>query len=154
MIIGQSPGAQEVLKGRPFVGPSGDLVELMLDHAEVEREEVYIANAVKCRPIGNRKATPAESANCWQLWLKKEIKRINPRIIMTLGKDAYEVVLNKSVPFEHGGVTKSKKGRKFLISYHPGYFIRRGDVAGFVKMGEILRRLIDGERGEFEELNQ
>lgn len=141
MLIGQSPGKQEVEEGQPFVGPSGELVNFFLDEAGLSREEVYITNALKCHPPGNRAGHPEELEVCFGAWLKKELKFVNPNFIVLIGKDAWKSVTHERIPFAHGKVTKGKK-RTFLTVYHPAYYLRRGDAETFVEAGQILRQLI------------
>lgn len=143
MIIGQSPGKTEVEQGHPFAGPSGELLNLMLDQAELDRQEVYIANTLKCRPPGNRAGLPGELSNCWQMWLRKEIRLVNPKIVIVVGRDAYTTVIKDKGGFKHENKIVSKKGRIFLVSYHPAYFLRRGDPAPFISFGSFVRQEID-----------
>jgi DNA polymerase len=142
MFIGQSPGATEVEQGAPFVGPSGELLDWMLDQAGLNRSQVYITNALKCRPPGNRAGHIEELAMCNKTWLRKELKKVAPSLVVLVGKDAWKSVTKGNIPFEHGKVTKTKK-RKYLTIYHPGYYLRRGDIEGFVNVGNILRKALD-----------
>ena len=142
MIIGQSPGAMEVREGKPFVGPSGELVDYMLDEAGLTREEVYIANVVKCRPAGNRPSHPEEKNNCWLNWLKLEIQSVDPQLILLLGKDAQEAVTPASHPFGHLAEISGKK-RTYLTSYHPSYFLRKGKIEEFIKVGHKVEDILE-----------
>lgn len=147
MIIGQSPGVKEVEKREAFVGPSGDLLQYMLDEAGLTKQEVYIANVLKCHPAGNRPADPAEIKCCKEIWLNNEIKAVDPRIILLLGKDAWRAILPRGrVDFSHMAECKSKK-RQYLISYHPGYFLRQSKWEGFYqtvgrRVAELMENLI------------
>lgn len=143
MIIGQSPGKTEVELGRPFTGSCGDLLDYMLDQAKVDRDDIYIANALKCRPPGNRQGNPSELNHCFQTWLLPEINVVNPRIIVLLGKDAHTIVLPPKFPFKHDAVTRGQR-RVYLTSYHPGYFIRnKSRMEEFISVGNTLRELLD-----------
>lgn len=142
-IIGQSPGVREIEEGAPFVGPCGEMLDFMLDEAGVSREEVYITNALKCHPPGNRRAHPEELDTCFDEWLKKELKFIQPSVIVLLGKDAWQSVTRGKIPFKHGAYTRTSKGRTILTLYHPSYFLRRGDIDSFVGSGTILRQILD-----------
>lgn len=85
MFIGEGPGFHENEQGHPFVGASGKFLDQLLAQADVTREEVFIANVVKCRPPGNRDPLPDELATC-DMYLEAQIKAINPSIIVTLGR--------------------------------------------------------------------
>ncbi len=124
LIIGEAPGAQEDLEGRPFVGRSGKLLTKLLEHAGTKREDVFITNIVKCRPPNNRKPTPAEMNKSRDLLLK-QIRIIQPSIICTLGSSALEGLVGKPLP-----ITKVR-GKIFqwehvavMPTYHPAFILR------------------------------
>lgn len=143
MIVGQSPGAMEVKYGRPFVGPSGEILDFMFDEAGISRDEVYIANVLKCRPPGNRAAHQIELLNCWNTWLHHEVKQVDPAIVLVLGKDAHDALIQGRTKFKHLDILKSKK-RTFLVSWHPAYCLRSGRMAEFIEgTGQALRNLVD-----------
>ena len=85
MFIGEAPGWHEDQQGRPFVGPAGQFLDRLLASIDLNREQVYIANVIKCRPTGNRDPLPSEITNC-QPWLASQIEIIKPRMIVTLGR--------------------------------------------------------------------
>ncbi len=146
MIIGQSPGAREVEQGRPFVGPCGEMLDLMLDRAGLSRNEVYIANTLKCRPPANRAGLPGEIRNCKQQWLAHEIKAVNPRLIILLGKDAYKSIIPQGTKdFEHKGIITSKSGRQYMMLYHPSWFLRRGATMDFIMLGDFLAQTLNSQ---------
>jgi DNA polymerase len=140
MIIGQSPGVTEVERGMPFVGDSGALLDLMLEQAGVSREDVYIANALKCHPPTNRPANSTELKNCRRTWLKPEIQSIGPKVVLVLGKDAV-TSLNLLDDWGHGNVVK-KKRVTIIIAYHPAYFLRRGDEDSFIAIGDTVKEIL------------
>lgn len=143
MIIGQSPGANEVTEQRPFVGACGEMVDYMLDEAELTRETVYITNALKCHPPGNRPGLSGELANCWRRWLLPELKLVQPKLVLVLGADAHRSVLPNSVKFGHLVETTGKKST-YLSSYHPGWFLRKGTMDKFVtEVGGKVRLLLE-----------
>jgi DNA polymerase len=119
MFIGEAPGASEDKQGRPFVGASGRFLNELLARAGVNREEVWIANVVKCRPPGNRDPKPVEVETCTTNYLDNQIRIVNPQIIVTLGRHS----LNKFLPGSkiteiHGQMQKA--GRYFVIPmFHP-----------------------------------
>lgn len=150
MIVGQSPGVIEVQQRKPFVGACGEMLDFMLDQAELQREEVYITNALKCRPPHNRPALDTEIANCRKQWLKGELAAVNPKLVLVLGKDAF-MSLKLPEPFKHLTVCRSSiHDRRYLVSYHPSYFLRQGRMNEFIDVGNKLRRVLD----ESEQANQ
>lgn len=141
MVIGQSPGKNEVEEAQPFVGECGEAVNMFLFRAGVDREDVYIANALKCRPPNNRAGHPIELNKCYRTWLFHEIQIVNPKVVVVLGKDAFSVLLPKSVDFGDGITVKSKK-RTYLVLYHPGYWLRQMRPDKFAMHGELLKKLL------------
>ncbi len=145
MFIGQSPGKVEVEVGLPFVGPSGELLDFLLDEAELDRDEVYISNILKCHPPGNRPARVDEMSNCWRTWLYQEIRQVKPKLIVLLGKDAHLQVMPVEAPFEHNVVTHGKD-IIFLTSYHPAYFIYNPTrLDEFLAVGQRIHKLLSKE---------
>lgn len=125
LFVGEGPGADEDVKGEPFVGQAGKLLDAMLASLDIARgNKVYIANAVKCRPPGNRTPEAGEMASC-RPYLERQIALLKPKIIVLLGKAAVHAVLgeDKSLaslrgqPFEYGGVP-------VVVTYHPAYLLR------------------------------
>lgn len=145
MFIGQSPGEVEVMEQVPFVGPAGEFLDFLLDEAELVREEVYIANVLKCRPPENRASRPEERANCWRLWLFHEIASVDPELVVCLGKDAHQQVMPRTVKFEHNVITRGRK-RNFLTSYHPAYFLynKQIEISVFLEVGQTIKQLLAG----------
>ena len=93
MLIGEGPGEQEDLKGEPFVGPAGKLLDDMLKMIDLERSRVYIANIVKCRPPGNRDPQNIEQDAC-RGWLDRQIALVNPKIIVCLGRISAKALID------------------------------------------------------------
>jgi len=104
MFIGEAPGYWEDVKGRPFVGAAGKLLDEMLSRVDFSRGEVYITNVVKCRPPENRDPLPAEIETCTP-YLDRQIKIIEPKFIVTLGRHAASYILPKA-GFETGSITE------------------------------------------------
>ena len=148
MIVGQSPGVQEVKHTplpEPFVGPVGEMVDWMLDEAGFTREDVYLANALKCHPPGNRPGHPEELENCKKTWLDREIAYVNPKLVLILGKDAWRSCVHPSHEFKDGELATSKK-RAYLISFHPGFHIRNGTTQLFVEnIGRLVRSFFESK---------
>ncbi len=119
MLIGEAPGAQEDLRGRPFVGPAGQLLDELLTRAGLQRQDVFITNIVKCRPPGNRDPLPEEVAACRD-FLFGQIAAINPKVVCTLGRPALQALIdpNASIGREHGK-PRYLYGKLFVPLYHP-----------------------------------
>jgi DNA polymerase len=146
MFIGEGPGAQEDAQGLPFVGRAGKLLDAMLASIGLEREQVYIANIVKCRPPQNRDPLPAEAEACMP-WLLEQIRLVNPRIIVCLGRVAACRLIRPDfkISVEHGSWHEFE-GRKITATYHPAALLRdpsrRGDAfEDLRKTEEELTRL-------------
>jgi len=124
MFIGEGPGAEEDLQGRPFVGPAGQLLNNLLTKLGLRREEVYIANVVKSRPPGNREPEPDEIAACLP-FLKKQIEAIQPRVIVTLGRVAAQALLDTATPLTKlRGTWQRYQGIPVMPTFHPSYLLR------------------------------
>ena len=124
MFIGEGPGRDEDLSGRPFVGRAGQLLDKMIGAIGFRREEVYIANVVKCRPPNNR--TPEESeADACLPYLRVQFALIRPKIIVCLGATAAKYIYDPNVRITRDrGVWKDKKGVWILPTYHPAALLR------------------------------
>ena len=124
MFIGEGPGREEDLQGEPFVGRAGQLLDKILVAINFKREEVYIANMVKCRPPENRDPLPDEMETCHP-YLLKQIEMIKPQIICALGRIAGQYLLNTKEPLNKlRGKIHDYKGIKFLVTYHPAALLR------------------------------
>ncbi len=120
MLVGEAPGKEEDLQGKPFVGAAGKLLTESLSQVGLSREQVYIANILKCRPPGNRDPLPEEIGACFP-YLENQINIIGPRIICALGKFAAQVLLNTNRGITHlRGKSQWYKNNITLIpTYHP-----------------------------------
>jgi DNA polymerase len=129
LFIGEGPGAEEDARGEPFVGQAGKLLDAMLAAIGLERgTNVYIANAVKCRPPGNRTPEAAEMAACWP-YLRRQIELVKPRLIVLLGKAAVHAVLGEesSLAKLRGAALSYRDGETeipVVVTYHPAYLLR------------------------------
>lgn len=124
MFIGEAPGRDEDLQGKPFVGKAGQLLTKIIKAIDLSREEVYIANIIKCRPPNNRNPLPEEITACGT-FLKEQISLIQPEVITTLGRFASEVVLKTSQPISRvRGTFHDVNGIKVMATYHPAYLLR------------------------------
>ena len=125
MFVGEGPGRDEDLKGEPFVGRAGQLLtDIITKGMGLTREDVYIANVVKCRPPQNRNPEPDEVASC-EPFLKKQIELIRPKIIVALGKFAVQALLQSKVPITRlRGNWHTYMGIKLMPTFHPAYLLR------------------------------
>jgi DNA polymerase len=130
MIVGEAPGEQEDLKGQPFVGAAGQLLDNMLRALRLTRDEaaperqVYIANTLKCRPPRNRNPEPQELQQC-EPFLVRQIELIRPRIILAMGRFAVQALLRSSEPVgKLRGRVHEYHGVPLVVTYHPAYLLR------------------------------
>jgi len=130
MFIGEGPGYYEDKQGEPFVGAAGQLLTRMLGEIGLLREDVYIANVVKCRPPGNRDPLPDEIEAC-RPWLVGQLEQIRPRVIVTLGNFATRVVLDRQVSISRvRGQRFEIEGRTVIPTFHPAAILHGGGEAG------------------------
>lgn len=124
MFVGEAPGEQEDLRGEPFVGRAGELLDRMIEAMGWTRDTVYIANTTKCRPPGNRNPQPDELAACTP-FLDAQIRAIAPRIIVTLGRPAANHVLGNDAPISAlRGRFHTRAGVQVMPTFHPAYLLR------------------------------
>jgi len=124
MFIGEGPGADEDASGVPFVGKAGQLLNNMINAMGLKREEVYIANIVKCRPPANRQPEPVEANTC-SPFLVKQIDVVQPQVIVALGATAATYVLGvKQSLASLRGEWHSSRGAKVAVTYHPAFLLR------------------------------
>jgi DNA polymerase len=124
MFVGEAPGADEDRSGRPFVGQAGQLLDAMIFALGFERDQVFIANVVKCRPPGNRDPEEEEKAAC-AAFLERQIELIQPRVIIALGKPAAHRLIGTTKPMSalHGRWA-AYQGTPVLPTFHPAYLLR------------------------------
>lgn len=125
MFVGEGPGRDEDLQGEPFVGRAGQLLtDIITKGMGLMREDVYIANVVKCRPPDNRNPEPDEVAAC-EPFLKKQIDLVRPEIIVALGKFAVQTLLQNKAPISRlRGNWHRYHGIKLMPTFHPAYLLR------------------------------
>ena len=124
MFVGEGPGADEDAQGLPFVGKAGQLLNNMISAMGLRREEVYIANVVKCRPPGNRVPEPEEGATC-SPFLFRQIDVIRPEVLVALGATAATWLLGARQPLAGlRGRVHAVRGTKLIVTYHPAYLLR------------------------------
>ena len=129
MVIGEAPGEQEDLKGEPFVGPAGQLLDRMLHAVGRSRTEsgergVYIANVLKCRPPANRNPQPEEVVRC-EPYLRRQVALVQPKIILAMGRFAVQSLLRTDEPIGRlRGRVHRYEGVPVIVTYHPAYLLR------------------------------
>ncbi|HIJ83266.1 MAG TPA: uracil-DNA glycosylase [Magnetococcales bacterium] len=124
VFIGEAPGAEEDLRAEPFVGDAGKLLDKMILAIQLLRQNVYIANVVKCHPPANRNPLPQEIELC-QPFLFEQLETIRPKVIFALGKFAILCLLGYSGPIENiRGNTPLWRGIPVIPSYHPAFYLR------------------------------
>ena len=124
MFVGEGPGADEDAQGLPFVGRAGQLLNNMITAMGLKREEVYIANVVKCRPPGNRTPEPEEANTCAP-FLFRQIDVVRPEVIVALGATAATYLLGQRQPLAGlRGRMHSVRGARLIVTYHPAYLLR------------------------------
>jgi len=125
LLVGEAPGAEEDLRGEPFVGQAGKLLDAMLAGIDLKRgDDVYIANVLKCRPPGNRNPEAPEVAKC-SPYLRRQVELIRPRLILAMGRFACQTLLDtdSSIASLRGRV-HSYQGVPLIVTYHPAYLLR------------------------------
>lgn len=124
MLIGEAPGAEEDRQGLPFVGAAGELLTKIVQAIQMGRDDVYIANILKCRPPGNRDPQPDEIAAC-RGYLERQIDLIQPRVIVALGRIAAQTLLGNDSPIgQMRGQWYRVKGIPTMVTYHPAALLR------------------------------
>ncbi|HQL91955.1 MAG TPA: uracil-DNA glycosylase [Anaerolineaceae bacterium] len=145
MFIGEGPGRNEDQQGKPFVGQAGAVLDELLAAAGLKREEVFIANVIKCRPPNNRDPLPEEISAC-RHWLDEQINLLDPKIIVTLGRFSMaRFIENARIGRIHGQAFEIE-GRKVVTMYHPAASLhnpalKNTMLADFAKLGGIIKKL-------------
>ena len=146
MFIGEAPGKNEDLQGEPFVGAAGHYLNELLGCAGLRREDVFIANVLKCRPPGNRDPRPEENQTCTP-FLREQTRTIDPEVLVTLGKFSTQFVLKTQMGITrlHGRVQRAGKFLVFPI-FHPAAALYDGAKRealenDFVTLGQLLHQL-------------
>ena len=148
VFIGEAPGKAEDLEGKPFVGAAGKFLNEMLESIKFKREDVYITNVVKYRPPNNRDPLPEEKEACSK-WLEEEIKIINPKLIVFLGRHSLQNFFpNEKISEVHGKILKKKTkiGDTFFALYHPAAALYNGSmrevlIEDFKKIPKVLAKI-------------
>lgn len=161
MFIGEGPGKNEDEQGRPFIGAAGKLLDKLIALIGLTREDIYIANVVKCRPPQNRDPLPKEVEKC-RPWLDQQIEIIKPKLIVLLGRHSMDRFLpNQKISLAHGK-PKRLKGQVYFPIYHPAAALYRNGLLedlekDFKKIPKILEVIekdkIDDKKEELKQVN-
>lgn len=161
MMVGEAPGRNEDLQGEPFVGAAGHLLNRLLAEVGMRREEVYIANVLKCRPPNNRDPRPDEIAAC-KGFLRQQLDLVDPRVVMTLGNFATQLLLRTTTGISRmrGRSYKWWKDKILIPTFHPAAALRGGErVTNQIREDLVLMRSVldsldtgDGVEAEPEQL--
>jgi uracil-DNA glycosylase len=146
MFVGEAPGQDEDLQGEPFVGRAGQLLTKIIEAIGLRRDEVYIANVIKCRPPGNRNPEPDEVATC-EPFLFRQVDAIKPRVIVALGTFAAQCLLKTSDPISRmRGRVFRYRGAQLIPTFHPAFLLRSPDRKRDVwEDMKKVRALLQGE---------
>jgi DNA polymerase len=127
LIIGEAPGADEDQQGVPFVGRAGQLLTKIIEAIGLKRDDVYIANVIKCRPPSNRNPEPDEVSTC-EPFLARQIDIVRPKVIVALGTFAAHLLLHTDAPISRlRGVVHDYRGASLIPTFHPAYLLRSPD---------------------------
>jgi len=141
LFIGEGPGEEEDKQGRPFVGRAGQLLDKIIVAMGMKREDVYIANVVKCRPPKNRAPKPEEVEACTP-FLERQIKAIGPKVICALGSSAAQHLLKTDVPVSVlRGRFHDHNGIPVMVTYHPAYLLR--NPAAKKQVWEDMKKIME-----------
>ena len=146
MFVGEAPGSDEDAQGVPFVGRAGQLLTKIIEAIELRRDDVYIANVIKCRPPGNRNPEPDEVVQC-EPFLFRQIDLVRPRVIVALGKFAAQSLLRTDTPITRlRGRVHAFRGAQLVPTFHPAYLLRSPDKKRETwEDMKLVRALLQGE---------
>jgi DNA polymerase len=146
MFVGEAPGADEDVQGFPFVGRAGQLLTKIIEAIGLKREDVYIANVIKCRPPGNRNPEPDEVETC-EPFLFRQIDVIKPKVVVALGTFAARALLRTLDPISRlRGRVYEYRGAKLIPTFHPAYLLRNPSSKREVwEDMKLVRKLLQSE---------
>jgi len=145
LFIGEAPGWHEDQQGRPFVGPAGQYLDELLAAINLTRQQVYIANVIKCRPPQNRDPLPVEIGNC-RKWLERQIELIRPKIIITLGRYSMAMFFQGKTISKIHGTAQKRDSILYYAMYHPAaalhqQSLRQAIEADMLKIPSLLAQM-------------
>jgi uracil-DNA glycosylase family 4 len=147
LFVGEAPGWHEDQQGKPFVGPAGHFLEELLGSISLKRQQVFIANVLKCRPPGNRDPLPGEIQACWP-WLERQIQILQPKMIVSLGRYSMARFFpNGSISKLHG-TARRQDGVIYFAMYHPAAALHQQKLRDTIKedMLKIPKVLLETEK--------
>lgn len=151
MLVGEAPGFNEDKQGRPFVGAAGHFLDQLLALARLRREDVYITNTVKCRPLNNRDPLPTEMAAC-RKYLDRQIAVISPKVILTLGRHSLTSFLPKETIGKARGKPRNISGTTLFPMYHPAAALHQPSLRKVIeedmkKLPPLLKNISSSREG-------
>lgn len=159
LFVGEAPGAKEDQQGIPFCGPAGKFLDEMLASINLDRNKVFIANVVKCRPPENRDPEEDEKNACWP-YLEKQIEIINPKLIVCLGRHSMMRLIpgQPSISKIHGRPLRRPDGRVYLPLYHPSAALHNGSLRpvqlkDFAQIPSIIRKIKEDQDSKQDQEN-
>lgn len=159
LFIGEAPGWHEDQQGRPFVGPAGQFLDQLLASIGLRREQVYIANVIKCRPPQNREPLPVEIESC-RKWLDRQVEIIQPKMIITLGRYSLARYFPSDSIGKVHGKPRKLGGILYYPMYHPAAALHQGSLrrtieADMLKIPQILAqgKTLPEDAGESKQLS-
>lgn len=150
LFIGEAPGFYEDQQGRPFVGPAGQFLDELLRSIGLRREDVYIANVVKCRPPTNRDPLPAEMRAC-RKWLDLQIELIRPKVIITLGRYSLDQFFPGASIGKAHGTARKKDGIIYFAMYHPAAALHQQSLRKIIEEDMLKIPSLLSQAAEVEE---
>jgi len=153
LFIGEAPGWHEDQQGRPFVGSAGKFLDELLASIGLRREEVYIANVVKCRPPGNRDPLPLEMKAC-RKWLDRQIEIIKPKVIVTLGRHSLSQFFPGDSIGKARGTVRRKQGAIYFAMYHPAAALHQQSLRRIIEEDMLKIPSLLNEVEEVEEIEE
>lgn len=155
MFVGEGPGKYEDLNGNPFVGPAGKFLDELLASIGLSRREIYITNVVKCRPPNNRDPYATEVEAC-RRYLDEQIRLVNPRIIITLGRFALENFFPGAKIGKARGVARTWGGRTVFPVYHPAAALHNPGLKDklFEDFAKLPQAVADARQAELESIEE
>ena len=146
LFVGEAPGEQEDLKGKPFVGAAGNLLDLYLEFIGLDEEDYYIANIIKCRPPKNRDPLPEEEEVCMS-YLRKQVSILSPKILVCLGRVSAKRIIDPDFKItKQRGIWYERGGMKVMATYHPSALLRdpekkKDSLSDFKKILEEFNKI-------------
>jgi uracil-DNA glycosylase family 4 len=147
LFVGEAPGWHEDQQGKPFVGPAGQFLEELLASIGLKRQQVFIANVLKCRPPGNRDPLPGEIQSCWP-WLERQIELLHPKMIVSLGRYSMARFFPEGSISKLHGTAQRRDSVIYYAMYHPAAALHQQKLRQTIKedMLKIPKLLAEAEK--------